>query len=67
MATTSFRCPEVIRVLLEYQKQKRIDIEIDRRAKNGRTALIEACANNQAEVAEILLDARVDCTIVTNM
>ena len=66
MATASFRCPDVTRVLLEYQKQKRIDVEINRRAKNGRTALVEACANNQAEVAEMILDAGADYMIVTN-
>ena len=66
LATATFGCPEVTEVLLEYDKKNKIDVCINQRAKHGRTALFEACANNQLKVAKLLLEAEADYWIGDN-
>ena len=67
LATATYKCPDVTRVLLDYHKQGKINVQINKQARNGRTALSEACANNQPEIVEQLLDAGADYTIPTNV
>ena len=57
LATASFGCPNVTRVLLEYHERHVIDIQINKQANHGRTALIEACALNRQGIEKMLLDA----------
>ena len=66
LATATFRCPEVTELLLKYYEDGKIDVQIDRQANNGRTALIEACANSCQRIEEMLLDAGANYTITDN-
>ena len=63
LATATFGCPEVTKVLLDYHRRKIIDVCIDQQANNGRTALYEACSQQQPVIAMMLLDAGADFTI----
>lgn len=62
-ATASFGCADVTKLLLDYHKDKRVDACLDQRTQNGRTALYEACAGNQADIAAQLLDAGADLLV----
>ena len=66
LATASFRGPDVTRVLLNYSEQGKVDVRINQRAGHGRTAFFEACANNQQEIAKMLLEAGCDYAIGDN-
>ena len=56
-ATGSFGCAAITKLLLDYHKNQKVDVCLDQRTKNGRTALFEACVNNQSDIASQLLDA----------
>lgn len=62
-ATASFGCADVTKLLLDYHKDKRVDACLDQQTQNGRTALYEACAGNQADIAAQLLDAGADLLV----
>ena len=62
-ATATFKCPEVTEALLDYHKQGKVDVQIDKQSNNGRTALMEACALNRQRIEKMLLDAGADYTI----
>ena len=56
-AAAHFRAPEVVDLLLDYNKDKRIDVEINKRDGDGRTALWEACRTGQPNITKALLEA----------
>ena len=62
-AAATFRGPQVTELLLDCHRQGRIDILIDRQAKNGRTALYEACSLGRPAIAKFLLSANADYRI----
>ena len=57
VATATFGCSAVTKLLLHYNKNGRVDVFLDQRNRIGRTALSEACVGNQSDVASQLLDA----------
>ncbi|KAI4089483.1 MAG: hypothetical protein LQ339_008544 [Xanthoria mediterranea] len=63
LATATFARPNVAKTLLEYHRRGKIDVCLNQRANNGRTALYEACENNRQRILEQLLDAGADYTI----
>ncbi len=63
LATATYACPDVAKTLLDYHRRGRIDACLNQRAKNGRTALYEACEYNRQRILEQLLDAGADYTI----
>lgn len=63
LATATFGCSAVTKLLLNYHKDKKIDICLDQRNGSGRTALFEACVGGQSEIASQLLDAGADLFI----
>ncbi|KAL8644848.1 MAG: hypothetical protein Q9226_007565, partial [Calogaya cf. arnoldii] len=63
LATATFARPRVAKLLLEYHRQGKIDVCLNQRAGNGRTALYEACELNRERILEQLLDAGADYTI----
>ena len=62
-ATARFACPHVTRLLLEYGKEKTIDVRINQRNHMGRTALFLACLHNRPIVTKLLLEAGADYCI----
>ncbi|KAL8786267.1 MAG: hypothetical protein Q9213_002862 [Squamulea squamosa] len=62
-AAATFARPNVAKTLLDYHRQGKIDVCINQRANNGRTALYEACESKSQRVLEQLLDAGADYTI----
>ena len=56
-ATASFGCAAATKLLLDHHKDKKVDVCLDQQTQNGRTALFEACVNNQPDIASQLLDA----------
>ncbi|KAL8864166.1 MAG: hypothetical protein Q9174_007444, partial [Haloplaca sp. 1 TL-2023] len=63
LATATFRRPYVTRCLLDLHREGKIDVCIDQKANNGRTALFEACELNRQRITDQLLDAGADYTI----
>ncbi|KAL8850879.1 MAG: hypothetical protein Q9221_004192 [Calogaya cf. arnoldii] len=63
LAAATFARPHVAKLLLEYHRQGKIDVCLNQRANNGRTALYEACELNRQRILEQLLDAGADYTI----
>ncbi|MCJ1457502.1 hypothetical protein MMC28_007870 [Mycoblastus sanguinarius] len=59
LATASFNRPAVTKVLLDYHQQGKINgtFDLNQRARNDRTAFIEACCNGCLEVGQLLLSA----------
>ena len=62
-ATGSFGCAAATKLLLDHHKDKKVDVCLDQRTQNGRTALFEACVNKQADIASQILDAGADLFI----
>ena len=62
-ATASFGCAAITEILLGHHKAKKVNVCLDQRTRNGRTALFEACVNNQPDIALQLLDAGADLFI----
>ena len=56
-ATGSFGCAAATKLLLDHHKDKKVDVCLNQRTQNGRTALFEACVNNQSDIASQILDA----------
>ena len=56
-ATGSFGCVAATKLLLDHHKDKKVDVCLDQQTQNGRTALFEACVNNQSDIASQILDA----------
>ena len=63
LATATFACQDICKRLLEYSRDGKVDLKINQRAKNGRTAIYEAFAMAQHNIAEQLLDAGADYLI----
>ena len=59
-ATATFGCPSVTELLLDYERRQILDICIDQKNINGKTAFFEACSNKQTSIAKMLLDAGAD-------
>ncbi|KAL8765522.1 MAG: hypothetical protein Q9209_007430 [Squamulea sp. 1 TL-2023] len=59
-AAATFGRRNVAKILLDYHRQGKIDVCINQRAKNGRSALYEACELNRQRILEQLLDAGAD-------
>lgn len=66
LATATFKAPAVTKALLDCREEKKVDFSLNDRARNGRTALIEACGCNQTEIAKLLLDSGADYMICDN-
>ena len=66
LATATFACPNICKRLLEYHREGKIDVRINQRANNGRTAIFEAYANSRHIIAEQLLEAGADYLIPDN-
>ena len=66
VATATFRCSAVTKLLLDYHKTGRVDVCLDQRNRMGRTALFEACVGDQSDVASQLLDAGANLFIPNN-
>ncbi|KAL8982078.1 MAG: hypothetical protein Q9205_003304 [Flavoplaca limonia] len=62
-AAASFGRPNVAKVLLDYHRQGKIDVWINQRAQNGRTALYEACELNRHRIVDQLLNTGAVYTI----
>lgn len=60
VATATFDCPNVTELLLAYHSRATLDVCINQRSKDGRTALYEACSEKHATVAMMLLEAGAD-------
>lgn len=65
-ATATKARPNVAKILLDHHRLGRIDVCINQRANNGRTALWEACELNRQRIVEQLIDAGADYTIPDN-
>lgn len=63
LTAATFGRPNVAKVLFDYHRQGKFDVCINQRAKNGRTALYEACELNRQRIMEQLLDAGADYTV----
>ncbi|KAI4246285.1 MAG: hypothetical protein L6R42_009934 [Xanthoria sp. 1 TBL-2021] len=63
LATATYDRPNVAETLLDYHRRGKIDVCINQRANNGRTALYVACERNRQRILEQLLDAGADYTI----
>ena len=59
-ATATFGCPDVTELLLRYHHHQEIDICINQKNDDGRTAFYEACFKEQPLIAKKLLDAGAD-------
>ena len=66
LATATFACPEVARRLLDLYADGAVDVNINQRANNGRTALFEACALKRPNIAKMLVEAGADYLIPDN-
>lgn len=56
VATATFGYTAVTKLLLDYHRDERVDVCLDQRNGSGITALFEACACGQLDVASHLLD-----------
>ena len=63
LATATFACPEVTRYFLDCHRRGSVDIRLNEQARNGRTALFEACALHRPVIANMLLEAGADYVI----
>ncbi|KAL8725870.1 MAG: hypothetical protein Q9181_006254 [Wetmoreana brouardii] len=63
LATATFGRYLNAKCLLDYDRQGRIDVCIEKRASNGRTAVFEACEKNRQRIVKCLLDLGADYTI----
>ncbi|KAG8531321.1 uncharacterized protein KY384_002950 [Bacidia gigantensis] len=63
LATATYAAPEVTELLLQYHREGKVDVDVNKHANNGRTAVWEACALNRFNVAIQLLFAGADYTI----
>ena len=59
-ATATFGCPSVTEFLLEYDRRQTLDICINKKNIDGKTAFFESCSNKQTNTAKLLLDAGAD-------
>ncbi|KAL9615299.1 MAG: hypothetical protein Q9167_000270 [Letrouitia subvulpina] len=65
LATATYGCPKIAELLLQYPRET-LDVHINERARNGRTALFEACALHRPRIVRMLLDAGADYLIPEN-
>lgn len=63
VATATFGCAAATKLLLDYHKDKKIDVHLDQTNRIGRTALFEACVGGRLDIASQLLDAGADLFI----
>ena len=66
LATATFGNTGGARVMLDYHKDGKVDVCLDQRNQIGRTALFEACACNQSDIASQLLDAGANLFLVND-
>lgn len=66
LATATYACAEVTNSLLDYHGRGAVDIRINEQARNGRTALFEACSLKRPLIATMLLNAGADYRITEN-
>ena len=66
VATATFGCIAVTKLLLDYHKNERVDVCLDQRNRIGRTALFEACVNGHLDIASQLLDVGASLFIPNN-
>lgn len=57
LASSRFGCIAVTKLLLEYHNAGKLEVSLDQRNRAGRTALFEACAGGQSDIALQLLEA----------
>ena len=65
-ATTRFQCAAVTKILLDYHENGKIDVCLDKTNGHGNTALFQACAGNQADIASQLLEIGANPLIPNN-
>ena len=63
-ATATFGCPSVAELLIDYDRHHILDICINQKNINGRTALSESCSKTQTVIAKMLLDAGADYLVM---
>ena len=56
-ATVTFGYLAVTKLLLDYHRNGVVDVGLDRRTRNGKTPLYDACVRNLSDIAALLLDA----------
>ena len=66
LATATWLCPNITELLLKYHSQGALDVHLNERARNGRTALFEAVACHRPRIVRMLLDANADYLIPDN-